>query len=85
MGDDATDIGVPLAEPTADPGALEIDGVLTVEMEAEVEAEAEAEAASIGDSAHAPKSWSSALVMGEVLGNLMEGTSISASSNCGGV
>ena len=40
MGDDVTDIGVPLTEPTADPGALENDGVLTVDVEAEVEAEA---------------------------------------------
>ena len=72
---------MPLAEPTADPGALENDGVLTVD----VEAEAEAEAVSIGDSALAPKSRSSALVMGEVPGRLMEGMSISASSYCGGV
>ena len=77
MGDDATDIGVPLAELTADPGALENDGVLTVDMEAEV--------VSIGKSALTPKSRLSALVMGEVPGKLMEGMSTSASSNCGGV
>ena len=68
---------MPVAEPTADPGALEKDGVLTVDVEAEV--------VSIGDSAPTPKSWLSAPVMGEVLGKLMEGMSISASSNCGGV
>ena len=39
MGDDVKDIGVPVTEPTADPGALENDGVLTVDVEAEVEAE----------------------------------------------
>ena len=77
MGDDVKDIGVPLAEPTADPGALENEGVLTVDVEAEV--------VSIGDSAPTPKSWLSALVMGEVPGKLMAGMLISASSNCGGV
>ena len=72
---------MPLTEPTADPGGLENDGVLTVDVEAEVEAKA----VSIGDPNSAPKSWLSALVMGEVPGKLMEGMSISASSNCGGV
>ena len=72
---------MPFTELTADPGALENDGVLTVDVEAEVEAEV----VSIGDSALAPKSWLSALVMGEVPGKLMEGMSIPTSSNCGGV
>ena len=72
---------MPLAELTADPGALENDGVLIADVEAEVEVEV----VSMGESALAPKSWLSALVMGEVPGKLMEGMSASASLNCGGV
>ena len=76
MGD-APDIGVLLVELMADPGALENVGVLTVDVEADV--------VSIGDSETAPRSWSSALVMGDAPGKLMEGMSTSVSESCGGV
>ena len=74
---DTSDIGVPLAELTADPGALENDGVLTVDVEVDV--------MSMGESGSASRSWFSAWVMGDAAGRAMDGISTSASMNCGGV
>ena len=71
------DIGVPLVELTADPGALEKERVLTADVEVDV--------VSMGECGSVSRSRSSVWVTGDAAGRAMDGTSISVSINCGGV